>query len=173
MKEELPVDEWHELRERRLDRTHTGERGHRRIVVLEQLTVGARRVERQQRPALLLRVLNTQALLLLPVVGIENAAANRVEQVGDDADDAGGVEDVHRLAAVRGCDPDGRVLAGGRRTADQQRQLGRACISFATCTISSSDGVIEPERLTASAPASTAVSRIVSPGTITPRSMTS
>ena len=49
----------------------------------------------------------------------------------------------------------------------------RRCISAATETISSSDGVISPDSPTASAPSATAVSRIVAAGTITPRSMTS
>ncbi len=49
----------------------------------------------------------------------------------------------------------------------------RRCISLATLTISSSDGVISPDSPTASAPSATAVSRIFAAGTITPRSMTS
>ena len=49
----------------------------------------------------------------------------------------------------------------------------RRCISEATLTISSSDGVISPDSPTASAPISTAVSRIFWAGTITPRSITS
>ncbi len=49
----------------------------------------------------------------------------------------------------------------------------RRVISFATSTISSSEGVISPERPIASAPNSTAVSRMRSAGTITPRSWTS
>ena len=38
-------------------------------------------------------------------------------------------------------------------------------ISFATCTISASDGVISPDRPTMSAPSATHVFRIVSAGT--------
>ena len=49
----------------------------------------------------------------------------------------------------------------------------RRVISFATSTISSSEGVIKPDRPMASAPSSMAVSRILSAGTITPRSWTS
>ena len=49
----------------------------------------------------------------------------------------------------------------------------RRCISVATDTISSSEGVISPESPTASHPSSTAVLRIVSACTITPRSITS
>ncbi len=44
----------------------------------------------------------------------------------------------------------------------------RRCISVATLTISSSDGVIRPDRPTASAPSATAVSRMVAAGTMTP-----
>ena len=46
-------------------------------------------------------------------------------------------------------------------------------ISEATWTISSRDGVISPESATMSACSFSAVSRILSQGTITPRSMTS
>ena len=51
--------------------------------------------------------------------------------------------------------------------------IPRRCISRATWTISSSDGVIRPLRPTVSAFFSMAVSRILSDGTITPRSITS
>ena len=47
------------------------------------------------------------------------------------------------------------------------------CISRATWTISSRDGVMSPDRPMMSAPFSRAVSRIRSEATITPRSMTS
>ena len=47
------------------------------------------------------------------------------------------------------------------------------CISVAKLTISSSEGVISPERPMMSASTSAAVSRIFCAGTITPRSMTS
>jgi hypothetical protein len=46
-------------------------------------------------------------------------------------------------------------------------------MSDATCTISSSEGVISPDRPTRSAPTSRAVSMIRVAGTITPRSITS
>ena len=51
--------------------------------------------------------------------------------------------------------------------------MPRRSISLATTTISSSEGVISPESPTTSQSCSTAVSRIASAGTITPRSMTS
>ena len=46
-------------------------------------------------------------------------------------------------------------------------------ISFAACTISSSEGVMSPESPMASALLSSAAARIFSHGTMTPRSMTS
>ena len=46
-------------------------------------------------------------------------------------------------------------------------------ISRATCTISSSEGVMRPERPITSAPDSRAAAKIFSAGTITPRSTTS
>ena len=49
----------------------------------------------------------------------------------------------------------------------------RRCISVATLTISSSEGVMSPDRPTASALSATAVSRMTDAGVITPRSMTS
>jgi hypothetical protein len=49
----------------------------------------------------------------------------------------------------------------------------RRCISCATLTISSNDGVISPDRPTTSAPSATAVSRMTLACTITPRSITS
>ena len=50
--------------------------------------------------------------------------------------------------------------------------MPRRFISFATCTISSSDGVMSPERPTMSTFSAIAVSRIFAAGTMTPRSMT-
>ena len=58
---------------------------------------------------------------------------------------------MHRLAAVRGCDPDGRVLAGGRRTADQQRQLARAAHLLRHVHHLVQRRSIRPERLTVGA----------------------
>ena len=79
------------------------------------------------------------------------------------------------LKDVEGFAEDQLVLCPGAHISGGVSNLSFSCrvISRATCTISSSDGVIRPESPTASAPASTAVSRIVSPGTITPRSITS
>ena len=77
---------------------------------------------------------------------VEALAPLGLEQVGDDADDARSIEDVQRRLRVREGDLHGRVLAGGRGAPDQQREVEAApLISSATCTISSSDGVISPE----------------------------
>ena len=51
--------------------------------------------------------------------------------------------------------------------------IPRRVISVATVIISSSEGVIRPDSPTRSAPSSVAVSRILWPGTMTPRSVTS
>ena len=51
--------------------------------------------------------------------------------------------------------------------------MPRRCISLATNTISSSEGVIRPERPTMSTLCSMAASRMRSAGTMTPRSITS
>ena len=53
------------------------------------------------------------------------------------------------------------------------RKSPRRCISFATPTISSSDGVISPDSPIMSQLSLSAISRIFAVGTITPRSMTS
>ena len=72
--------------------------------------------------------------------------------VGDqrrgDADRAAGVEDVDHRAFIGRVDAERGVRLAGGRAADQQRQSScRArCISPATVTISSSDGVIRPDR---------------------------
>jgi hypothetical protein len=51
--------------------------------------------------------------------------------------------------------------------------MPRRFIWVATLTISSREGVISPDSPMAFAPCATAVSRILSAGTITPRSITS
>ena len=67
--------------------------------------------ERQQRLALLLGMEVAQPLLVGAVLGVEPHPPLGIEQVGDDADDARGVEDVHDRLRVRGRDPHRRVLA--------------------------------------------------------------
>ena len=122
---------------------------------------------------LLLGVEVAQPLLVGAVLDVEPLAPLGVEQVGDDADDARGVEDVDDRLRVRGRDPHRGVLASTswrRRSAAAARS--RAAPSRApTSTIWSSDGVISPDSPTTSASSSTAVSRIRSAGTITPRSI--
>ena len=69
-----------------------------------------------------------------------------------------------------------RCAAGSssRRRSAAAASMPRRSISRATCTISSSDGVIRPDRPMMSACSlDRRSSRILSPGTITPRSMTS
>ncbi len=108
------------------------------------------------------------------IVDIALAGVRR-QQRRHNADGAAGIRHVDRLAlVVARMDLDGRMDAAGRRAADQQRQI-EPCrsISAATCTISSSDGVIRPERPMISTFSATAVSRIFVAGTMTPRSMIS
>ena len=90
-------------------------------------STGVRRVrglgDGEQRPARLLRVDGAQPLLVGARLGVEVAALFGIEQPGDDADDARGVEDVHGRLRVGGRDPHRGVLLRRRRAADQQRQL--------------------------------------------------
>ena len=81
---------------------------------------------------------------------------------------------MHGRPAVGGRDPDGGVLARGGGAADQERQLEPAALHL----LRDVDHLVERGRDQAReadgvAPSATAVSRIVSPGTITPRSITS
>ena len=100
-------------------------------------------------------------------------------RVGDqrrgDADRAAGVEDVDHRAFIGRVDAQRGVDLAGRRAADQQRQrrASRAASRSATVTISSSEGVIRPERPIMSALFSLAALRMSCQGTITPRSITS
>ena len=172
VEEERPVDVGAQLLQGGLDEARTREGRSREVVGVPRdrgaaLAGGA---ERQQRHALALGVKGAQAFLLDAVLGVEGGTTLRLEQRADDADHPGGVEHV----AVGG------VYSGAIRTAVCWRDVvapptssgscsPRRSISFATTTISSSDGVIRPDRPTTSQPCSTAVSRIVSAGTITPR----
>ena len=109
---------------------------------LDRRPVRARRGEREERLALLLAVELAQLLLLGAVLVVEPHAPLGLEQVGDDADDARGVEDVQRrLRRTR--------ARSSRRCAARDvvappirsgRSSPRRSISSATCTISSSDG---------------------------------
>ena len=65
----------------------------------------------RQRAALLLGVQLAQPLLLDTILDVQLGAPDGIEQVRDDADDAGGVDHVHGLVAVGGRDADCRVLA--------------------------------------------------------------
>ena len=70
------------------------------------------------------------------------------DQGRGDADRAAGVEDMDHRPGIGRRDAQGRMRLAGRRAADQQRQscMPSRCISPATVTISSSDGVIRPDR---------------------------
>ena len=149
---------------------------HRQVVERDRLAVRPGLGEGEQRAALLgaaccSRSRSCSARLRLG----ERFGPLGVEQVGHHADDPGGVEHVHGAS---------RRTPGAIRTAVCCRDVvappissgsfrPRRCISAATATISSSDGVIRPDSPTASAPSATAVSRIFAAGTITPRSITS
>ena len=56
------------------------------------------------------------------VLGREAGAGLGVDQAGDHADSARGVQDVDHRLVVGGRDLDGRVRAAGRGAADQQRE---------------------------------------------------
>ena len=99
-----------QLGELRLDGTRAGERRDREVVVVERLAIRPSGVDRKQRPALLLRVELAQAFLVAAILDVEHAAPHGIEEIGDDADDARGVEHVHRLAAVGRRDPHRGVL---------------------------------------------------------------
>ena len=123
MEEELPVDVLAQRREIGLDEPAAGELRHGQVVEGHPLAVLARPREREQRLALLLGVEVAQSLLVDAVLAVEPRAPLGIEQVGDDADDARGVENVHDRLRVRRRDPHRRVLARGRGAADQQRQV--------------------------------------------------
>ena len=92
-----------------------------------------------------------------------------------DGNSAGSDANVNCLAIFAGRGDFGRSmgLAGGR-TVNQAGNFNPArCISLATFTISSSDGMISPDKLMATAFSSKAVCKIFPAGTITPRSMIS
>ena len=84
-----------------LDGSHALERRLRQLVEAEWLRVRTRPGEREQRLAVALGVLDAQPLLRRTVLLVEPQLADRVEQVGDDADDARGVEHVHASAGCR------------------------------------------------------------------------
>ena len=110
-----------------------GERRHRQVRRTRRRSRFARAPRRAASSGLrlALRVLLAQPLLVLAVPRVELAAALRVEQVGDDADDPRRVEHVDRLAAVLRRDPHRRVLPRRRRAADQQRQVEPAPLHLA------------------------------------------
>ena len=174
VEEELPVDVLAERGEVGLDQAAAGELRHGQVVERDAVPVRARLRERQQRLALLLGVQVAQPILVGAVLGVEPHAPLGIEQVGDDADDARGVEDVDDRLRVRGRDPHRRVLARRRGAADQQRQVDPAPLHLARDV----DHLVERRRDQPGQPDDVGllldrVSRIRSAGTITPRSITS
>ena len=156
-------------------RARAGERRHGQVVERDPRR-GSRAPPRAgAAAALLLGVLLAQALLQLAVLGVERAAA----APGRAAPETTSTTRLASSTCTVSCE-----YAGAIRTAvccrdvvappiSSGRSSPRRSISSATSTIWSSDGVIRPERPTTSAPSATAVSRIRSAGTITPRSITS
>ena len=110
MEEELPVDVLAQRGEVGLDEAPAGELRHRQVVEGDALPVLACLCERQQRLPLLLGMEVAQAILVGAVLGVEPHPPLRVEQIGHDAHDARGVEDVHDRLRVGGRDPHRRVL---------------------------------------------------------------
>ena len=108
-----------------LDHAHAREGGRRQVLrpPVDRRPALARRGERKQGLALLLAVQLPQLVLRCAVLLVEPLAPLGLEQVGDDRDDARGVEDVQRRLAVGGRDLHRRVLARGGRAADQERQV--------------------------------------------------
>ena len=175
VEEELPVDVGAQLRERRLDGARAGERGLGEVVEGERLAVrprGRRAAAAAGAPS------RRAARAAAPA---PRGSRRRARRGGPGR---AGPRRRRRRGRRRARAPSRWPYAGAIRTAVCWREVvappissgsssPRRSISFATCTISSSDGVIRPERPTTSAPSATAVSRIVSAGTITPRSITS
>ena len=128
MEEERPVHVVPEDGELRLDDAQPGEAGRLEVVgvPLDRRLALARARQREERLALLLAVELPQPLLRGPVLVIQALPPLRLEQVGHDADDPRGVEHVQGRLCVRRRDPDRSVLARGRGSADQERQLEAA-----------------------------------------------
>ena len=131
MEEERPVHVLAQDREVGLDDAAAGERRRGQIREVDAVPVGARLLEREQRLPRLLLVLDAQPLLELAVLLVQRLSPRGVEELGDDADHARGVEHVHRRRAVGRRDPHGGVLLRRRRAADQQRQVEAAALHLA------------------------------------------
>ena len=179
LEEGRPVDVGHELGQlvalegARADQLGNGRRV-ARPVDLE--AVVARGLQRQARLLGLalevgiadLDVVRAHALAVAWAIGLRHQARHH-------ADGPAGVRDVDGLAAhIVGRDLHRGMHAAGGGAADQQRHTGSPSrsISAATWHISSSEGVISPDRPMMSAFSRLAVSRIFCAGTITPRSIT-
>ena len=159
VEEELPVDVLAQRREVRLDEPRARERRRREVVHVPVDRRSARRVprEREQRLAPLLGVQRAEPLLVS--CGSRRRAAPRRSASSRSATTPT-TRDASRTCTV------GWPYSGAIRTAvccfevvappiRSGRSRPRRSISFATSTISSSDGVIRPERPTTSQPSST------------------
>ena len=122
MEEELPVHVPTQRGQIGLDDPRAGELRSLEGVELDLLAVLSRGLDRDERLPVALAMAGRGLLLLLPVLAVERGAALVVQQVGDDADDAGGVEHMDGRVRVDGRDLDRRVLLRGRRASDQERQ---------------------------------------------------
>src|SRR5439155_27266768 len=156
---------------------HTEELRFRRDIAapIDWSAVRARFIEGQQLFfSGLCSVLLTQPFVIFARFLIKRGFEFLVEQGIYHAHRARRVEHVHGAGAImrrdlhRGVRPAGSCapIKSGKRNPSRS-------ISCATCTISSSDGVIRPLRPITSACFSRAVSKIFAAGTITPRSTTS
>ena len=147
VEEERPVDVRSQLLERGLDEARAGEGRHREILGVpdDRRAPFPGSAQRQQRTALALRVERSETLLLTAVLDVERGPALRVEQRADDADHARRVEDVDGrrrvLGAIRTAVCCREVVAPPTSSG---RSSPRRSISFATTTISSSDGRDQP-----------------------------
>ena len=176
--EEGPVDQLRELGERHVvEHAPADELGRRdgRPRRTRARRARARVGERDQRPLEPRRVREPQPLLRRAVRAVELGPLRR-RRARSTAPPPRATRPARARSAARTAARSSPRCAASRWS---RRRSGAAaskpwrCISFATCTISSSDGVIRPERPIAWQPSARAVSRMRAAGTITPRSITS
>ena len=174
--EERPVDVRHQLREIDVHLPGADERGRRRVGEVQPLPVGPRLRVRQRRPLRPAGVLIAQLRLRRAiVVGEAVALRSSLSRLATTSvtRDASGTCTVGRLycGAIFTAVCCLLVVAPPMRSGSVRCRAAPS--PTATNTISSSDGVIRPLSPTMSTFRSTASCRILSQGTITPRSMTS
>ena len=176
VEEELPVDVRDEVGERRGRPARTPANGGAGRSSKRTDTRFARaRRERQKRPLELLRMLVAEPLLQHAVLVVELAPPLRVEQARRRRRRRGS----RRGRARSRCRTRARSsprCAAARWSPRRSGAATRAAVAPSRARRRpswSSDGVISPERPTSAAPSASAVSRIRSGGTMTPRSITS